>query len=78
MYIIVIRRALIVNGGSHRYIGRTYFVVQREILIEVLYASQINLNEQGSIPKVQSRIYKRSGESQILFGKARREDCEQK
>jgi len=56
MYIIVIRRALIVNGGSHRNIGRKYLVVQREILIEVLYASQINLNEQGSIPKVTTRI----------------------
>ena len=51
MYIIVIRRALIVNGGSHKNIGRKHLVVEREILIEVLYASQINLNEQGSIPK---------------------------
>ena len=25
--------------------------MEQEILIEVLYASQINLNEQGSIPK---------------------------
>ena len=39
------------NGGSHRNIGRKYLVLQRKILIEVLYASQINLNEQGSIPK---------------------------
>ena len=56
MYVIVIRRSQIVNGGSHREIGRKYLIVEREILIEVLYASQINLNEQGSIPKVQGRI----------------------
>ena len=60
MYIIVIRRALIVNGGSHRYIRQKYLVVEREILIEVLYASQINLMNKEVFLNIKAEFNKSS------------------